>query len=134
MSTRRKLDLEKILDRQRSFAKRRDWEKFHTPKNLVMGLVGEVGELTELFQWLSDDEAAAIMSDGAEAEKVRHELADVFYYLIRLADRLGIDLERAFWEKMRINERKYPAALVKGISKKYDCLARAKKARRKNTK
>jgi NTP pyrophosphatase (non-canonical NTP hydrolase) len=93
----------------REFTAERDWDQFHTPKNLVMALTGEVGELTELFQWLTPPESAGIMSDPSLAAQVRDELADVFAYLIRLADVLGVDLEQAFTAKMIKNAVKYPA-------------------------
>lgn len=92
----------------RQFVAERDWEQFHNPKNLVMALAGEVGELTEIFQWLTEDESAAVMGDDDRAAQVHDELADVFAYLIRLADVLNVDLERAFVAKMAKNARKYP--------------------------
>jgi len=94
----------------REFAAERDWEQFHSPKNLVMALVGEVGELTELFQWLTPEESARIMDDAGAAAKVRDELADVLAYLLRLSDVLGVDLEEALAAKIIKNAAKYPAA------------------------
>lgn len=97
------------LQRQlRDFAAERDWEPFHSPKNLVMALTGEVGELTELFQWLSPEESARVMDDGASAGRVRDEIADVLAYLLRLADVLGVDLEEALTAKIIKNAAKYP--------------------------
>ena|SRR5690242_9085691 len=99
------------LQRQlREFSVERDWEQFQTPKNLVMALVGEVGELTELFQWLTPEESARIMADAQSAGDVRDEIADVFAYLLRLADALGIDIEAALAAKMIKNAAKYPVA------------------------
>ena len=103
----------------RVFVAERDWEQFHSPKNLVMALAGEVGELTELFQWLTPEESAAVMADEDRAADVRDELADVFAYLIRLADVLGVDLEQAFVGKMLKNARKYPVATSRGSAAKY---------------
>jgi dCTP diphosphatase len=94
--------------RLRDFAADRDWEQFHSPKNLVMALVGEVGELTELFQWLTVDESTRIMDDPASARSVRDELADILAYLLRLSDVLDVDLEAALAEKMVKNAAKYP--------------------------
>jgi dCTP diphosphatase len=94
----------------REFAAERDWEQFHSPKNLVMALTGEVGELTELFQWLTPEESARIMDDAGAAGKVRDELADVLAYLLRLSDVLGVDLEEALAAKIIKNAAKYPAA------------------------
>lgn len=85
----------------REFAAQRDWQQFHTPKNLVMALVGEVGELVELFQWLTPDESAAVMTRTEQADRVREEIADVFAYLLQLADTLDIDLATALREKVR---------------------------------
>jgi len=102
----------------RKFAEARDWEQFHQPKNLVLALVAEVGELAELFQWLTPTEAAQIMEGLTDAARVREELADVFAYLLRLADVLAVDLAGALIEKMEINDRKYPVHLSKGSSRK----------------
>jgi NTP pyrophosphatase (non-canonical NTP hydrolase) len=97
------------LQRQlREFAAERDWEQFHSPKNLVMALVGEAGELTELFQWLTPDESVRVMDDAASADRVRDEIADVLAYLLRLSDVLGVDLEEALAAKIIKNAAKYP--------------------------
>ena len=97
------------LQRQlREFATERDWEQFHSPKNLVMALVGEAGELTELFQWLTPDESVRVMDDAASADRVRDEIADVLAYLLRLSDVLGVDLEEALAAKIIKNAAKYP--------------------------
>jgi NTP pyrophosphatase (non-canonical NTP hydrolase) len=99
------------LQRQlRDFAAERDWQPFHTPKNLVMALAGEVGELTELFQWLTPEESARVMDDAASAGKVRDEIADVLAYLLRLADVVGVDLEEALTAKVIKNAAKYPVS------------------------
>ena len=108
MSESRRSDLDDLRRAIRAFGEERDWTGFHTPKNLVMALTGEVGELNEIFQWLSEDEAASVMSTD-EAEHVREELADVMIYLIRLADVLGVDFERAVRTKMARNAVRYPA-------------------------
>jgi dCTP diphosphatase len=92
----------------REFAAERDWEQFHSPKNLVMALVGEAGELTELFQWLTPDESVRVMDDAASADRVRDEIADVLAYLLRLSDVLGVDLEEALAAKIIKNAAKYP--------------------------
>lgn len=102
------------------FATERDWHQFHSPKNLVMALSGEVGELTEIFQWMSEDASRAAGSNPATANKVREELADVLLYLVRLADILGVDLNDAVCNKLQLNKQKYPADKVRGSSKKYN--------------
>lgn len=93
----------------RDFAQARDWEKYHTPKNLAMALAGETGELLALFQWLTPDESARVMQDPTTAAAVRSELADVLQYLIRLADVLGVDLAEAVRRKIQVNESRFPS-------------------------
>lgn len=93
-----------------AFAAERDWEQFHTPKNLAMALAGEVGELLAELQWLTPDESAGIMSsDPDTGSRIRSELADVTNYLVRLATVLGIDLVAAAHEKLEDVSRRYPA-------------------------
>ena len=113
------LSLTKIFEAQRTFSKERDWDQFHTPKNLVMALSVEASELCEIFQWLNEKESEAIMTDPKSAKKVRDELSDILYYLLRLSDTLSIDLEKAFWEKMEQNRKKYPVEKARGRSDKY---------------
>lgn len=113
------MDLEKMLEFQRAFVKARDWEQFHTPKNLAMALVGEAAELMELFRWLTPEQSVAIMSDTETAKKVRHELADVLFFVLRLSDKLGVDLEAALEEKMAENDRRYPVDKARGNARKY---------------
>jgi NTP pyrophosphatase (non-canonical NTP hydrolase) len=92
----------------RAFARARDWEQYHTPKNLAMALAGETGELVACFQWLTPDESAHVMLDPSTAAAVESEMADVLQYLIRLADVLGIDLAEAVRKKIRLNETRFP--------------------------
>ena len=110
--------LENLTAALRQFAAERDWEQFHTPKNLVMALVGEVGELVEHFQWLTPEESAEVMKDDSRAGLVAEELADVFIYLTRLADILGVDLLDAACNKLEANARRYPADRVRGSADK----------------
>lgn len=110
-------DLEAVRERAAQFAQARDWEQFHSPKNLVMALSVEVAELMEHFQWLSEAEAEQLADD--KRVQVANEVADVQVYLVRLADRLGIDILTAVENKMRENELKYPAERVRGSAKKY---------------
>jgi dCTP diphosphatase len=105
--------LQELRTRLRSFARARDWEQFHTPKNLAMALAGEVGELVEVFQWLTPEQAAMVM-DSERADDVRDELADVLIYLVRLADVLAVDLAEAASTKMERNEARYPEQDVVG--------------------
>jgi NTP pyrophosphatase (non-canonical NTP hydrolase) len=101
------------------FAAERDWEQFHTPKNLAMALAGEAGELLELFRWLTPEQSAAVMDNPTGGQRVREEIADVFAYLLRLADVLDIDLEQALAEKITVNRAKYPVHLARGRADKY---------------
>ncbi|MDI1454255.1 nucleotide pyrophosphohydrolase [Streptomyces sp. ATE26] len=101
------------------FAVEREWEEFHTPKNLAMALAGESGELLEIFQWLTPEQSAQVMQDGERAAEVREEMADVLAYLLRLADVLDVDLEVALTEKIEVNRRKYPVHLARGRADKY---------------
>lgn len=98
--------MQELVERLREFAARRGWEEFHTPKNLVMALSGELGELAEHFQWLTPEESKAIMA-GKRAE-VEDELADVFIYLVRLADVLDVDLIKVAHAKTDRNEGRFP--------------------------
>ena len=92
-----------------TFADERQWQTYHSPKNLAMALTGEVGELVELFQWLSEDESKRVMHDPKTADAVRDEIADVLLYLVRLSSVLGIDLNDAVTKKLVKNGKKYPA-------------------------
>jgi NTP pyrophosphatase (non-canonical NTP hydrolase) len=102
------MDLVELTERLREFAAARDWQPYHTPKNLVMALTAEVGELTELFQWLTPEESADVMADGKRAAAVRDELADVLLYLVQLADSVGVDLGAAAEAKIARNEARFP--------------------------
>ena len=109
--------IQDLRNKLRQFAAERDWDQFHSPKNLAMALSVEAAELLEHFQWLSDAESAGI--PPATRAKVREELADVFLYLIRLADKLDVDLAIAAADKIQINAAKYPIEKSRGSSKKY---------------
>lgn len=113
------MDTRKLQADLRAFVRERDWEKFHTPKNLAMALAGEAGELLEIFQWLTADESAAIMQDPKKALAVSDEIADVVVYCLRLSDVLKIDIGAAIADKMRRNAEKYPADLARGKAVKY---------------
>ena len=105
--------LEALRAKLQEFARERDWEQFHTPKNLAMALAGEVGELLEIFQWLTPEQAAEAMDSG-RADDVRDELADVTIYLVRLADNLGVDLLEVAHTKLARNHHRFPATEVRG--------------------
>ncbi len=105
--------LAELREQLRTFARDRDWEQFHTPKNLAMALAGEVGELLEIFQWLTPEQAASVMSSD-RTDDVRDELADVLIYLVRLADVLDVDLAEVARGKMARNHDRFPHAEVRG--------------------
>ena len=108
--------LEDLKEQLREFARERDWEQFHSPKNLAMALIVEAAELVEHFQWLTEAQSRTL--DAEKREQVAQELADVFLYLVRLADRLDIDLMDAAQRKIVINAHKYPADKVRGSARK----------------
>jgi NTP pyrophosphatase (non-canonical NTP hydrolase) len=118
MTTANLPDLHDLRERTRQFAQARDWEQFHTPKNLAMALSVEVAELAEHFQWLQTG-ADAELDDGKRTA-IRHELADVLLYLVQLADKMQVDLHAAAVEKMALNAIKYPADTVRGDARKYN--------------
>lgn len=111
---------EDLRARLADFAAARDWERFHSPKNLAMALAAESGELLEHFQWLTEKQSASL--PPGELEAVALELADIQVYLVRLADRLGIDLVAAAHRKIDLNAEKYPVEKSRGHARKYDKL------------
>ncbi len=111
-------DLNELAALIRAFAEERDWDQFHTPKNLAMGVAIEAAELMEEFHWLTPEQSGQLPPETLQA--VRHEMADVFVYLVLLADKLGVDLFAAAAEKIAINAGKYPADTVRGKATKYD--------------
>ncbi|WP_330182162.1 nucleotide pyrophosphohydrolase [Nocardia sp. NBC_01503] len=113
------MTIDDLRDMVTEFSQRRDWEEFHTPKNLVMALTGEVGELAEIFQWLTPEQSQAVCDDEQGRVKVEHEIADVLMYLLRLAAVLDIDLAAAVQTKLRVNEGRYPVELARGRAAKY---------------
>ena len=118
MSTEPIVSLDELKSRIREFAFARQWESYHTPKNLAMALIVEAAELVERFQWLSPEESAKL--DPERREQVRQEIADVLIYLTRLADLLDIDLLEAAADKLEINAHKYPVEQARGNAAKYN--------------
>lgn len=109
--------LESLRDVLRDFAKDRDWDQYHTPKNLSMALIAEAAELIEHFQWVKGEQSHLL--DAKTRTSVEEELADILIYLVRISDKLDIDLYAAVQRKIGINEMKYPADKVRGSAKKY---------------
>ncbi len=116
------MDINKVKQSLRDFASARDWDQFHSPKNLSMALSVEVSELVEHFQWLTDAESQSLPSDVRAA--AIEEIADIQLYLIRLADKLDVDLESAIDAKLVVNEHKYPVNKVRGKAEKYTAYKR----------
>ena len=109
--------LDVLRDALRDFAAARDWDQFHSPKNLAMALSGEAGELLEVFQWLTEEQSSRLLPEAKAA--AGEEIADVLLYLVRLADKLGIDPIEAARHKLAKNEQKYPADKARGNARKY---------------
>ncbi len=118
---KKKFDLNDISTYLTNFAKERDWEQYHTPKNLACALSVEASELLEIFQWKNiEQENALLLKENTERKKVEDEISDIVTYAIRLCDVLDIDLETVMKRKFKENEEKYPADQVKGSARKYD--------------
>ncbi len=109
--------LESMRLRLQEFARERDWDQYHTPKNLSMALIAEAAELVEHFQWVDGDQSHLL--EDKTRRSVEEELADILIYLVRISDKLDVDLYKAVERKIAINGKKYPADLVRGSAKKY---------------
>ena len=114
------LNTEKIAEELQRFATARDWDQFHTPKNLATSISVESAELLELFQWTRGQKDWSEIEDEELREKIENEVADILLYLIRFSDMAKIDLEKAAMKKIAINEKKYPIEQAKGSDKKYN--------------
>lgn len=115
-SSARVADLKRMV---RRFSEERDWDRFHNPKDLVIGIVTESSELLEMFRFKSEDEINSLFRNKASAKRVRDELADVLYFTVRLAQKYDIDLSKALDEKIKDNAKRYPVEKAKGSNKKY---------------
>ncbi len=111
------MNLHELREKLRQFADERDWDQFHSPKNLSMALIAEAAELVEHFQWLTEEQSRHLSQE--KLAEVELELADIQIYLIRIADKLGLYLLAAVTKKMELNAKKYPIDKVRGSSKKY---------------
>ena len=112
--------MDDLIKKIRKFRQERDWDQYHSPKNLAMALIVEAGELAEHFQWLTEEQSQTL--SPKKLAEVEQEIADIQIYLIRLADKLGVDMEKAVNAKIELNEKKYPAEKVRGSAEKYnDC-------------
>nr|XP_020484567.1 dCTP pyrophosphatase 1 [Labrus bergylta] len=111
--------VEDIRRMQAEFTDERDWNQFHQPRNLLLAMVGEVGEVSELFQWRGEVAEGLPDWTDSEREHLAHELSDVLIYLVELAEKCRVDLPQAVLRKMALNRLKYPASKVHGSAKKY---------------
>jgi NTP pyrophosphatase (non-canonical NTP hydrolase) len=109
--------LTQLRDALRQFAEERDWDQFHSPKNLASALAVEAAELLERFQWLTEDQSRKLAPE--ELARVREEMADVLNYLVRLADKLDVNLLDAARDKIKVNAVKYPVEKARGSARKY---------------
>ena len=113
--------MESVTELQRlvqSFCEARDWDQFHSPKELAIGAVTEAAELLDLFRFLDEEQQMAVLADAEQRERVEHELADVFFFLLRFAQRFGVDLAAALERKIAVNDERYPVELSRGRNAK----------------
>ena len=113
------MNLDIMKEYSQAFVRKREWDKYHTPKSIAMGIAIESAELMELFQWLDDQQSFDLKDDPDKKEQVADEMGDILHYLVRLSTLLDIDLNQSFWDKLKKTEAKYPASLVKGKKEKY---------------
>lgn len=113
-------EIKTIQQKLREFAAERDWDQYHSPKNLASALSVEAAELLEIFQWLTEAESKNIINNADDKQRVSEEIADIFLYLLRLADKMDIDLIEAANNKISLNAQKYPISKAKGNAKKYN--------------
>jgi NTP pyrophosphatase (non-canonical NTP hydrolase) len=116
-ASNKRISMEDLIKELRKFAKERDWEQFHSPKNLSMALAVEVAEILEIFQWLTEDQTRNL--DQKTLNKVKEEIGDIQIYLVRLSDQLGFSPLEAAHEKLKLYQKKYPPEKAKGNAKKY---------------
>lgn len=119
MEKTNQIDLPAIIQDINQFSGERDWDQFHSVKNLAMALNVEAGELMELFQWMKEEDSNRVSENPVLREKLQDEVADVFIYLMRIVSKTGIHLEDSVRNKMKKNALKYPVTLSKGNSRKY---------------
>ena len=114
-----KTTIEELKEIIRQFCELRDWDQYHNAKELTIGIVTEASELLEHFRFKSENQVDAMFQDNSKRHELTEEMADIFYFLLRLAQRYDIDLTTELKDKMKINEKKYPIEKVKGCNKKY---------------
>lgn len=112
--------LQELQQLIRQFCEERDWNQFHTPKDLAIGISTEAAELLDIFRFKSEIQIQQLLEQPASRKEIEHELADVFFFVLRFADRNGVDLQQALQTKMQLNSEKYPVATSRGSNKKYN--------------
>jgi len=113
-------NIQELKEKVKVFCEKRDWDQYHPPKELATALIIEAAELLEHFRWKSEDESKIILEDNKKRKEVEDELADVFYFVLRIAQKYDIDLTKALERKMEENTKKYPVEKFKGSNKKYN--------------
>lgn len=108
-----------LTDKVRDFCEARDWDQYHGPKDLAIGVITEASELLEHFRFLSDEEAMSLLNNPQQKEEIEDELADVLFFLLRFSQRFDVDLERALQRKMEKSEKKYPVEKARGSNRKF---------------
>ncbi len=114
------VNIETLKERVRRFVRKRDWEKYHNPKDLAIAIAVEAGELLELFQWMRESESEKVRENESLMERIKSELADILNYCLSMANALDLDLTKTILEKIGENERKYPENKFKGVWRKYN--------------
>ncbi len=114
------VDMPRIHQEIEHFIKERDWDQFHSVKNLAMALSVETSELVEIFQWMNEEKSNQVKNDPAIKAKLQDEVADILFYLLRISEKAEIDLESAILQKIKKNAEKYPVDKARGNSKKYN--------------
>ncbi len=113
-----RISIEELTDKVRNFCEARDWDQFHGPKDLAIGVITEASELLEHFRFLSEKQALDVLNNPRQKEEIEDELADVLFFLLRFAQRFNVDLEQALMRKMEKSEKKYPVEKTKGNNRK----------------
>ena len=117
-----KVTVQELTDKVRKYCEARDWDQYHGPKDLAIGVITEASELLEHFRFLSEEQALELFEDEKSKEDIEDEIADVLFFLLRFSQRFDIDLERALCRKMEKSEKKYPVEKARGSNRKYDAV------------
>jgi NTP pyrophosphatase (non-canonical NTP hydrolase) len=113
------ISIRELKEKVREFCEARDWDQFHGPKDLAIGVITEASELLEHFRFLSEEESMELLKNPQQREEIEDELADVLFFLLRFCQRFDVDLDRALIRKMEKGEKKYPVEKARGSNRKY---------------